>query len=417
MQDRKRLVIVGSGFAAFSLLKKIDLRHYDLTVVSKRNYFLYTPLLPSTVVGTVEFRNVIESLRGFRDGVNFVLGSVTGVDPDAKKIQCRSEDKTESANSKAWDMDYDVLAIAVGADCQTFGIPGVPEHCCFLKELSDARKVRSTVIDCLERASLPEITNEEKDELLHFIAVGAGATGVRFAAELSDLLNRELRKNYADVVDRVRITLLDAGTTVLGSYDRSLQEYTVRHFQRQNISIRTECFVAEVRPNEIELKSGEVLKAGVILWSTGFAPSKFVRDLPFEKAKSGRIQTDDFLRVKHQSNIYAMGDCASPVGKDYPQLAQVAEQQGRFLAKHLNYHAMGRTVKPFVWKNLGISSYIGDCRAVADSPDGKRDYSGFLAYQLWRSTMFSHLVSWRNRILVPLDKLRSTIFGRELSRF
>lgn len=412
MQQKKQLVIIGSGFAAFSLLKNIDLRHYDPTIVSRRNHFLYTPLLPSTVVGTVEFRSVVESLRGFRPGVKFVQGNATSVDAENNKVRCCSLDGATS-----WDLDFDSLVIAVGASCETFGIPGVRENCCFLKELADARQIRSAVIDSLEAASLPGIMEDKMDQLLHFVGVGAGATGVRFAAELSDLLNNELRKHYPDIVDRIRITLIDAGKSVLSTYDQRLQEYTMRHFRRNNITIRTGCFVKEVRPNEIELETGEMLRAGVILWSTGFSPSAFVRHLPFPKTEHGRIETDDYLAVSTCPHIYAAGDCANPRGKNYPQLAQVAEQQGTYLAKQLNKKALLSNASKFIWKDLGISSYIGHGCAVADLPNSRQGYAGFLAYQLWRSTMFTHLLSWRNKILVPLDKLKSIIFGRELSRF
>jgi NADH:ubiquinone reductase (non-electrogenic) len=137
MAERKRLVILGSGFAAFKILKKIDVRRYDVTIISPRNHFLFTPLLPSTTVGTVELRSIIEPIRKARRRADFIQAEAFELDPATRTVRCRSND-----HSVTFDQPYDVLVIAIGADNNTFGIPGVEEHAVFLKELSDARMIR-----------------------------------------------------------------------------------------------------------------------------------------------------------------------------------------------------------------------------------------------------------------------------------
>jgi len=271
------------------------------------------------------------------------------------------------------------------------------------------------VLANLERAGLPGLPPEERARLLHFVAVGAGPTGVRFAAELYDLLG-DLRRAYPHLAGEVRVTLLEAGATILSAFDEYLREYTAGAFRRRGIAVRTGCAVAEVGPGCLCLAGGEVIPAGLVLWCTGFAPSPFVAAMPFEKDR-GRLVTDDYLEVPGHPHVYAAGDCATPRGRNLPQLAQVAEQQGKYLGHALNRRAKGLAVAPFTWRDLGINSYIGGSDAIAQSGPGKGRIKGYLAYQLWRSAIFTQLVSLKNKVLVPLSRLQAWLFGRDLSKF
>jgi NADH:ubiquinone reductase (non-electrogenic) len=408
--NRPRLLILGSGFGAFSLLRRVDLRGHDVTVVSPRNHFLFTPLLPSTTVGTVEFRTIIEPVRTARRGIRFHLGSAESIDFQARLVRCRGADST------AWEQPYDLLVIAAGCVTNTFGVPGVTEHACFLKELADARLLRQRLIDNLERASLPGTSEETQARLVHFVAVGAGPTGVRFAAELYDLLASDLPRSYPHLVAKARVTLLDAGKSLLPAYEEPLREYVAQVFFRRGIVVRTQSPVKEVGPAGVRLADGEVLPSGLVLWCAGFAPSPLVAGLAVEKDRAGRIVTDECLQVHGRPGVYALGDCACPRGQNLPQLAQVAEQQGAYLAEGLGRRARGQPVRPFEWRNRGISSYIGRGSAVVAPHEGP-GRMGFWAYQQWRGAIWTGLVSWKNKLLVPLDRLRAFAFGRDLSKF
>ncbi len=407
---RPRLLILGSGFAAYALARRAAPALHDVTVVSKRNHFLFTPLLPSTAVGTIEFRTITEPVRRGRPDIRFLMASAVALDTERRVVRCRSDDP-----ALEWDEPYDTLAVGVGAENNTYGIPGVREHCCFLKELSDARQIRQRVLTNLERAGLPGLPPEERRRLLHFAAVGAGPTGVRFAAELYDLLTGDLRRAYPALAGDVRVTLVEAGRTILGAFDEDLRAYTMRHFARAGIAVRTDSPVAEVGPGHLRLKSGEVLPVGLVLWCTGFAPSAFVAGLPFEKDRAGRLVVDEYLQVPGHGRVYALGDCACPRGVNLPQLAQVAEQQGRYLGDALNRRARGMAVSPFRWRDHGFTSYIGGSEAVMQSGGDRR--AGWWAFQLWRSAIFTDLVSLKNKVMVPVSRLLAVIFGRDLTRF
>ncbi len=187
---RKKLVILGTGWASYSVLKSVNKNLYDVIVVSPRNHFLFTPLLASTTVGTLEFRSIIEPIRnvGFRQTDHFHLSEAVGIDVEKKELYCRSVLKPELT----YNIDYDKLVVGVGAVSNTFGIPGVSEHAFFLKEVQDARAIRNRILNNFELALHPSISQEERRRLLHIIIVGGGPTGVEFGAELYDFV-REVR--------------------------------------------------------------------------------------------------------------------------------------------------------------------------------------------------------------------------------
>lgn len=419
--NRPRLVVLGSGFAAFSFLQRIDTNAYDVCVISPRNHFLFTPLLPSTTVGTVEFRTIIEPLRARRTGWTYQAAEAVAIDLPQSRVKCRSLDGRDS-----WEERYDRLVIATGCATNTFGIPGVREHACFLKELSDARNIRQRLIGNLEQAMLPHISPQERDRLVHFIAVGAGPTGIRFAAELYDLLVTDLPRSYPELAAHVRVTMLDAGKNILSTYDEKLREYVSGVLHRHGVEVQTQSLVKEITPTSVRLADGRELPAGLVLWCAGFGPHPLIAATDAPKDRAGRLKVDDTLALPGWPGVYAIGDCANPAERPLPQLAQVAEQQGRYLARQLNNAASasaslrrdkrGAATTTFRWRAHSMGSYLGQHTAVMDSPGGGKGWTGYLAYQQWKGAIWTHLMSRRNKILVPLDRLRAAVFGRELSK-
>lgn len=403
--ERPRLVILGTGFAAFQLVKFLDRKRYDVTVVSRRNHFLFTPLLPSTTVGTVEFRSIIEPAR--RPGVRFYHAECVGIDPGARRIFCR--------NAVAFDLEYDLLVIAVGAISSSYGVPGVQEHALHLHELNDARILRQRILGHLETAALPGLPAEERARLLHFVICGGGPTGVEVAAELHDLLLDEGRRYFPGLAGEVRITLVEAGPEILSAFDAKLRRYADELFRRERIEVRTGTPVSRVEKNRVELKSGEWVPCGLLLWSAGNGPTELVRSLPFLKNAKGRILIDDHLRVSGSENIYALGDCAASADNPLPETAQVAMRQGIYLARAFNRMARHKPVESFQYHHLGMLAYLGGNRALADLPNFKG--KGWAAWLFWRSAYLTRLLSIRTKAQVLFNWISSQIFGRDISRF
>lgn len=404
------IVILGSGFASFSTLKGIDTDLYDVTVVSPRNHFIFTPLLPSTTVGTIEFRSIIEPIRSAKEHITFYHSHCTGIDTKKNVLRCKN-----SLDGLEFSLSFDILIIGVGAVSNTFGIEGVDSYGLFLKELSDARAIRQRIIENFERASTPNLHFEERKRLLHFVVVGGGPTGVEFAAELHDFITEDLVDSYSSSVPDVNITLFEAGSALLNTFDAVLSEYTVRTFQRQKISVRLQSQVAKVEEREILLTDGSRVPYGLLVWSTGNTQTPFIKSLPFEKDPGSRLITDEYFHLKGFTNIYALGDCATIEGKFLPATSQVAQQEGYYLAKSLNALARQRTVRPFVYHHKGMLAYIGSNRALADLPQVKG--RGFSTWIFWRSAYLTKLVSWKNKVLVVFDWIKTFVFGRDSSRF
>ncbi len=400
-----RLVVLGTGFASFSLLKRIDTSCHHVTVVSPRNHFLFTPLLPSTTVGTIEFRSIIEPVRTARYDIEFLQASCSRIDTEKHSVIC----------GVSFSLPYDLLLIGVGSSGNTYGIPGVLENCLPLKELSDARAIRQRIIDCFEEACHPGVGQDLRRKLLHFVVVGGGPTGVEFAAEMHDFLVEDLDRAFHPLMNDCRITVLEATGNILSTFDAALGSYTMKHFGRQRIEVRTGSKVVKVEKDAVFLDDGTVIPCRLIVWSTGIGPVPLVDSLPFKKIHGSRIALDNFLRVRDFGDIYAAGDCATPEDINLPATAQVAQQEGAYLARCFGRLARGKAVSPFRYKNLGMLAYVGSNRALADLASVKGH--GFATWLFWRSAYITKLVSLKNRILVLFDWTKTFLFGRDISRF
>ncbi|HPS64055.1 MAG TPA: FAD-dependent oxidoreductase [Ignavibacteria bacterium] len=403
----KRIIILGSGFSAFRYLKKIDKEIFKVTAVSPRNHFLFTPLLPSTTVGSIEFRSIIEPIRRI-DNIEFIQASCINIDSVNNKILCEG-----STSKDKFELTFDILIIAVGETSHSFNIKGINENALYLKELADARKIRTRVIDCFENANLPDVSEEKRNRFLTFVVCGGGPTGVEFAAELHDFIEEDVKKKYPHLAEFASIYLVEGRDSILSDFDKKLGEYTLNLFKRQNINLLTKKPVTEVDNNFIYLCDGTSLKYGLLVWAAGNTSVQLVKHSGFPLNNNGKIITDKYLNVKGYENIYAIGDCSAIENYALPATAQVAQKQGLYLAGQMNDLPEKR--KPFVFKNLGMLTYVGGHKALADLPSYKG--SGFAAYLFWKSVYLTRLVSLKNKILVLFDWIKTSLFGRDVSNF
>lgn len=409
---RQRLVILGTGWGSYSVLKTIDKTKFDVIVVSPRNHFLFTPLLCSTTVGTLEFRSVIEPVRNtiFRQPDHFHLSFATSLDKEKKKIYCQSVLKSDLKYS----IDYDKLVIGVGALSNTFNVPGVQEHAFFLKEIADARRIRERLLRNFELAVQPGIEDGEPERLLHTIIVGGGPTGVEFGAELYDFIEQDIARLYKKKKELVHVTLVESNQ-ILASFDESLRKYAEKKLNERSRFKLVKSIVTEVRPDSVVLNNGDIIPCGMVVWSGGIAPRQFVKDLDVPKNKQGQIVTDRYLHVlgDESKSVFALGDCADIQDMPLPCTAQVAEREGRYLARMFNHGK--EFAEPFQFQSMGMLAYIGKYQALTDVKQIKMQ--GFTSWLVWRSAYLTRLGSWRLRMQVPIDWLKTLLYGRDISRF
>jgi len=309
--DRERVVILGSGWSGFVLSRQLDKKKFQTVVVSPRSYFVFTPLLASTAVGTLEFRTTLESVRARGNGIEYFQGWADDVNFNEKKLMIEEATtggrpslpekapKTASANGteilrrkgQVFELNYDKLVIAVGCYSQTFGTPGVKENAFFLKDVNDARKIRKRILECFEIAALPTASEKLRDQLLNFAVIGGGPTGVEFAAELFDLCHEDLKTLYPTLIPHIKISIYDVAPKILPMFDKGLAEYALNLFKRDGIQIHTEHHIESLRPGlpgssnsesdagcfTLKTKEQGEFGVGMCVWSTGLMMNPFVQ--------------------------------------------------------------------------------------------------------------------------------------------
>ncbi|KAK3721531.1 NADH:ubiquinone oxidoreductase [Vermiconidia calcicola] len=468
--SKKTLVVLGTGWGSVSLLKKLDTTNYNVVVISPRNYFLFTPLLPSCTTGTIEHRSIMEPIRNFlrhkSTAVKYYEAEATKVDYENKVVHI-SDDSEIKGSTPQTSVPFDMLVVGVGAENATFGIPGVRENACFLKEVADAQQIRKRIMDCCETATFKGQSPEEVRRLLHMVVVGGGPTGVEFAGELQDFFEHDLRKWIPEITNNFHVTLVEALPNVLPMFSKNLIDYTEQTFKEETIEIRTKTMVKNVTDTyiEAEFKDAEGNKVlekipyGLLVWATGNSVRPMVKDLmsqiPAQKDARRGLMVNEYLVVKGTENIWAVGDCAIA---NYAPTAQVASQEGAFLARLFNQMAKTEDIEsklgvlseeqstasgkeardevfgkikdlqkrlrrvkqigPFEYSHQGSLAYIGSEKAVADISwlTGNLATGGSLTYFFWRSAYLSMCFSTRNRILVITDWIKAKVFGRDTSR-
>lgn len=437
------------------MLSQIDTRNYNLIVISPSDYFLFTPLLPSVTVGTVNGRSISQPTRQV---VRFGAREVQCLEAEATKVDAEKktvifENKSEVHGSLGTvTIPFDYLVYAVGSAPQTFGIEGVSKYGCFLKELPDAEKIRNRLMDCVESACITGQPQEEVDRLLHTVVVGGGPTGVEFAAELRDFVKDDLSKWYPEIANRVKVTIVEGLPNILPMFSKKMIEYTEDEFAHQEITVLTRHMLKDVDATHVTVQKPDGSKAtmpyGLFVMAAGNGQRPMTRDLmaqlPDAQTNRRGLEVDDHMRLKGCDDIFALGDCTAT---SYAPTAQVASQQGKWLAKRFNQ--MARTdelaqsieiaqkagkweqvptlqkmlkkaekYKPFHYTHAGTLAYVGGDKAVADLPfsSSQLSFSGVAAYITWRAVYFSKLFTLRNRCQVGADWIKVKLFGRDVSR-
>ena len=463
-EKRERIVIIGSGWGSHAFVKGLDATKYDVTLISPRNYFLFTPMLAGAAIGTVEMRSITESIREANPDVNYLEATVTEVSPADKKLSAQSV-VCEGAECSITDFDveYDTLVYGVGASVNTFGISGVKDHCYFLKQVGDAARLREAIGNTFERANLPDMSEEERIRTLTFVVVGAGPTGVELTAELKDFIEDDCPRYYRHLLPYIRVKVLEASDRVLMQMAEGLQSTAVSDLEKpppqavldlglpaDYVKVLLKSSVKDVSSTAMTLNDGTVIPYGIAVWAAGIGPLPLTLDLidkveeqkTDEKAR-GRLVCDKWMRVHGCPGVLALGDCSYIDGSPLPATAQVAAQQGAYLARLFNRDYDLTSVVPvkkaqaspealaalrfgdsgvaktFEFLNLGILAYTGNQKALAQLEAGslKLQIAGLLGWLGWRSVYLAKQVSSRNQAMVAFDWAKTSLFGRDLSRF
>lgn len=398
MDSRKHVVVIGGGFAGLNLLKKIDKNKYRITLVDRNNFHSFPPLFYQVASSGLEPDSICfpfrrELMKGKAHGAEFHLGEVTQINTEEKTVTTQYE-----------TIPYDYLVIAAGTTNNFLGNDKLLETAYTIKSTAQAMRARDEILDRLERASICN-DPERRRQMLSFTVVGGGASGVEIAGALGEMKKYVLHRNYPSIPkEDVTITLLEGSDALLGTMSKKSQEDALTYLQQLLVEVRLGRIVKSYKDEMVTMADGEKLLSGMLIWTAGVTGVK----IPFEGkipslGRGGRLEVDAYNRVKGlEDSVFALGDICIMTDDEYPnghpQLAQVAIQQGRTLAKNLNSEQFNI---PFSYKDKGTMATVGRNRAVADI--GKRHLRGFFAWLAW---MFVHLISiigMRNKISILID--------------
>jgi NADH dehydrogenase len=392
-----KVVVVGAGFGGIEVARGLKGAPVEVTLVDQHNFHTFQPLLYQVATAGLSPTDVAHVVRGLfhrQPNVGFRQGRVVGVDWEARTV---------SVEGQA-DLPFDHLVLAAGASVTWFGTPGAPEHAFPLYTLEDATRLRNHVLGRFEAADRDPAEIERGG--LTFVVVGGGPTGVETAGALAELFAMVFRKDYPGLdVGRARVVLVEMQDHLLHPFKAPSRRHALDTLRSRGVEVRLGAKVASVDDGAVTLADGEVLPCQTLVWAAGVQASPLVAALGLPTGRGGRVVVDPDLRVPARPGAWAVGDVAAAVDRDgqvLPQLAPVAMQAGRHVARQIRRLLDGRGTVPFRYLDKGTMATIGRRAAVAELPFGIR-LRGGLAWLAWLGLHLVTLVGPRNRASVLLN--------------
>jgi NADH:ubiquinone reductase (H+-translocating) len=393
-----KILIVGGGFGGLAAARELarllsGTEDVGVALLDPKNYTTFWPMVPSIIPSNVEVRHIAHSLRRILKplGIEFFQDEIAEVDFETRQLK-----------SGERDYPYDYLVLAPGSCTTFFGTPGAEEYAMDIKGLRDALLVRNHVIDRFEEAE--HLEDRAPDDLLTFVIVGGGPTGVEAAADTHDLIFDVLEDDYPNVdFGSVRVVLVNAGDYILKGLDAPLVHAATRRLASQRIEVINDAKVEEVRPDAVVISDGRTIPTRTTIWAAGIEPPPLVGNLDVQKDHRGRILIDQYLRVKGRSGVYAVGDCTGIQydGPPVPALAQVAEQEGKRAASNLAAEIENKAPVPFRYRSVGQLVDLGEGSALVDILGV--NLSGLLGTYVWKVVYLYELGYDLNRAHVLAD--------------
>jgi NADH:ubiquinone reductase (H+-translocating) len=434
MQNRKRIIILGGGFAGVAVLNKLQEKFQtdvsvDITMISKDNYLLFTPMLHEIASDMIETRHIVTPIRTFCNRSRFYCAGVESIDLENKSVEIRSslapvlhstQNSINSMERNSKSLRYDYLVIAVGSETRFFGMSDVQQNAFKIKTLNDAMRLRNHIIYLLEQADqlLPESNYDNnkfiqlQKEILTFVIVGGGFAGVETAGELNDFIRDSVNDYYHNIdKSNIKFVIVQSGNRLLPEMSEELAQFALENLRKSGVEIILNSRVIGATEHSVKLKDGNIIPTNTIIWSGGVAPASLVSNLV--------CMHDSKKEVPEYKGVFALGDCAFIIdpntGNPYPSTAQHAIRQGATVAKNIIVEIEEKLDKKevFDYKTRGMMASIGKRTGVGNLVGIQ--VQGFLAWWIWRNYYLANLPTLHKKIRVLVDWIIDIFFRRDVT--
>jgi NADH dehydrogenase len=413
---RTRILVLGGGFAGVYAARHLERLlgsdpSVELTLVSRDNFFLFTPMLHEVAASDLDITHIVSPLRQLLRRTAVIVGDVGAIDPAARRVTI-----THGFEPHDHELEYDHLVVTLGSTTNFYGLPGLESHALTMKTLGDAMHLRNRVIATLEEASTE--CGGNASGLLTFVVAGGGFAGVETIAAVGDFIHEALR--YYPRIDktRIRLVLVHSGDLILPELGPALGAYAQRNLIARGFEILTKARVASVTPEDVALADGRRIPSRLVVWTAGTSPHRLIGDLPCT-LQNGRLVVDDTLAVPGWPGMWSLGDCAvvpdARTGKPYPPTAQHALREAKVVAENIAATLRGRPLRRFHFTTIGQLAAIGRRTGVARVFGV--NFSGFFAWWLWRTIYLGKLPRLEKKVRVAIDWTLDLLFAKDFVQF
>lgn len=413
----KRILILGSGFGglytALHLEKKLRRKaNVEITLVNRENFFLFTPMLHEVAAGDLDLTHIVNPVRKLLRRTHFFNGDIKRIDLGERRVIV-----THADDNHDHELSFNYLVLALGSVTNFYQLPGLAENALTMKSLTDAIRLRSRLIKNLEEAD-SECAGEDRSRLLTVVVVGGGFAGVETIASVNDFV-REAIEFYPTLTEAdLRMVLVEATAVVLPELGPKLGAYAREKLAKRGVEFLMSTAVRSVSHEGVTLANGSTLKTNTLVWTAGVSPNPLLDELDCPKERR-RLITNEFLEVENCARVWALGDCAAvpdpATGKSCPPTAQHAIRQGRIVAENIVAAISGGRRRRFEFKTIGALASIGKRTGVARIMGV--NFSGFIAWWLWRTIYLSKLPRFEKKMRVALDWALDLLFSKDLVQF
>jgi NADH:ubiquinone reductase (H+-translocating) len=413
--DRIRVLILGGGFggiyAALELQKLLRRRNdVSVTIVTRDNFFLFTPMLHEVAGGDLEINAIINPLHRLLHRVDTFIGNVEAIDLAPRTVRV-----SHGSDGHCHELRFDHLLLALGASTNFFGLPGIAAHAITMRTINDAVALRNRLIAHLEEAS-SECAAGQRKPLLTFVVAGGGFAGVETMGGVNDLVRESLRFFPSLTEADVRMVLITPDDLILPELGPKLGAYAQRKLASRGVEILTRTRVWGYSNGAVTISDGRSIPACTLVWTAGNAGNPLVAALPLLN-RGGRVLVNEFLEVENHPGVWALGDCAlvpDPATQGFhPPTAQHALREGRAAGRNIAAAIMGAKMRPFRFSTLGQLATIGRRTGVAKILGMM--FSGFIAWWLWRTIYLSKLPRLEKKVRVALDWTLDLWFAKDFA--